>query len=301
MNMPELSAPLPALQAAVAAHIHADGACETAIGGLYLMKGSAETIPRHALRKPILCLVVQGAKQATLGDEIFDYGEMQSLIVSLELPMSGRVVRASPERPFLGILLEFDVGLMREVLQAMDRPPRPRGETGLGVFVGDVEGPLADCVLRLMRLLDTPHAIAMLAPAIMREVYFWLLSGRHGGEVCKLAHADGHTRRIAQAINLLRQDFAQPIRIEQLAEAARMSPSSFYQHFKTLTAMTPLQYQKQLRLLEARRLMLADAVNATGAAYLVGYESPSQFSREYARMFGAPPRRDVEGMRATVS
>ena len=153
---------------------------------------------------------------------------------------------------------------------------------------------------RLIRLLATPQAIPLLVPAIQRELCFWLLTGRHGSEICKLAHPDSHTQRIAQAIHVLRGDFARPIRIEELAAAARMSASSFHQHFKALTSMTPLQYQKNLRLLEARRLMLDETANATAAAYRVGYESPSQFSREYARMFGAPPRRDVAEFRAMV-
>ena len=284
------------LQDAIAAYIEAqagtDGIYPTAIDGLALMRSSSETLPHHQIYRPVLCIVAQGAKQIMLGDETFDYDEMQSLVVSLELPLAGRVARASADRPFLGLALEFDIGQLREVLQQMAQPPRPSGDVSLGVFVGDVGDAVADGVLRLIRLLATPQAIPMLAPAIKREICFWLLSGRHGGEICKLAHADGHTPRIAQAIHLLRDDFARPIRIAELARAARMSASSFHQHFKALTAMTPLQYQKHLRLLEARRLMLADEATATSAAYRVGYESASQFSREYARMFGAPPRRD---------
>jgi transcriptional regulator GlxA family with amidase domain len=153
---------------------------------------------------------------------------------------------------------------------------------------------------RLMRVLDTPKAIPVLYPAIMREICFWLLTGAHGGEVRKLGLPDSHTRRITDAIYLLRDNFARPIRVEELAAAARMSLSSFHQHFKTLTSMTPLQYQKQLRLLEARRLMTADGANVSSAAYRVGYESASQFSREYSRMFGAAPKRDAMELRASA-
>ena len=286
----------------VAAYIDAKGGGEgffqTEIDGLILAAGRTATLPNHVLYRPALCIVAQGAKQVMLGDELFDYDEMQALIVTVEMPLVGHITRASREVPFLGIILEFDVVTLREVLRQLDRPPRPRGDTGFGAFVVDVDGPLADCVLRLLRLLATPEAIPVLVPAIQREICFWLLTGRHGSEVCKLAHADSHTQRITQAIQVLRGDFARPIRIEELAEAARMSASSFHQHFKALTSMTPLQYQKNLRLLEARRLMLDETANATAAAYQVGYESPSQFSREYARMFGAPPRRDVAGVRA---
>jgi AraC-like DNA-binding protein len=152
--------------------------------------------------------------------------------------------------------------------------------------------------VRLVRLLATPKAIPVLYPSIMREIYYWLLSGPNAGAICKIALPNGHTQRIADAIYVLRENFSRSIRIEELAATARMSPSSFHQHFKTLTSMTPLQYQKQLRLLEARRLMVSDAANVTRAALQVGYESPSQFSREYARMFGTPPKRDAMTMKA---
>ncbi|MDE1992359.1 MAG: AraC family transcriptional regulator [Rhizobiaceae bacterium] len=270
----------------------------TPVGGFYLMQSTQQMMPHPMVYKPTLCLVIQGAKQLLLGDAIFDYGEMQALIVSIELPAFGRVIKASEEEPYLAISLEFDVGIMREVMEQLDTPPKPNGNTGFGLFVQDVEDQLADCMLRLMRLVETPKAIPVLYPAIMREICFWLLTGPNGGEVCKLGLPDSHTRRIADAIRVLRENFAEPIRIEQLAAVARMSPSSFHQHFKTLTSMTPLQYQKQLRLLEARRLMTTGSSNVAGAAYQVGYESASQFSREYARMFGAPPKRAVMEMRA---
>jgi AraC-like DNA-binding protein len=274
-----------------------DGFFATSIDALTLMRASGESLPRHMLYRPALCVVAQGAKQVVFGDETFDYAEMQYLVVSVELPILGRVAKARAEAPFLGLNLDFDVGAIREVIEQLEAPPRSSGDPGPGVFVGDLDGPLADGILRLIRLLETPKAIPVVYPAIMREIYFWLLTGAHGGEVAKLALPGGHTQRIAKAIRFLRDDFTRPVRVEELAAAASMSPSSFHQHFKALTSMTPLQYQKNLRLLEARRLMLADAVTATNAAYQVGYESASQFSREYARMFGAPPRRDVSEMR----
>jgi AraC-like DNA-binding protein len=276
-----------------------DGLYRTPIDGLMLMRASAPAMPHHVIYRPALCVVAQGAKQVMLGETVFDYGEMQALIVNVELPALGKVTRASVEEPYLAFALCFDVGIMREVLQDLPQSPQPSGEPGLGLFVDDLSPPLADCVLRLVRMLETPQAIPVLYPSVMREICFWLLTGPHGGEVSKLALPNSHTQRITDAIYVLRDDFAQPISIERLAAAARMSPSSFHQHFKALTAMTPLQYQKQLRLLEARRLMLNGGASATGAAYQVGYESASQFSREYARMFGAPPRRDVTELKAT--
>jgi AraC-like DNA-binding protein len=236
---------------------------------------------------------VQGAKQVTFGKRTLDYDELQCLIISVDLPAIGRVTRASATRPYMAIALEFDVQVMRAVMEELDNPPRPNDAADPGIFVDTMVEPLADCMLRLVRLLETPQAIPVLYPAIMREVCFWLLTGANGGEVCKHVLPDSHTRRIAAAIFMLRDNFTRPIRVEDLATAARMSPSSFHEHFKALTSMTPLQYQKHLRLLEARRLMLSDGANASSAAYQVGYESASQFSREYSRMFGVAPKRDA--------
>lgn len=269
----------------------------TAIDGLHVMCSTEPKMPHSMIYRPALCVILQGAKQLMLNERVIDYAEMQALIISIELPAAGRVIQASVEKPYIAISLEFDVGMMREVMEQLDRPPRPTGGAHLGIFVEDLSEQLADCLVRLTRLLSTPSAIPVLYPVIMREICFWLLTGPNGGEVCKLVLPDGQTRRIADAIRLLRDNFAEPVRIEQLAAVARMSPSSFHQHFKTLTSMTPLQYQKQMRLLEARRLMAAGHANVETAAYRVGYESASQFSREYTRMFGTPPKRDVTEMR----
>ncbi|NEI73300.1 helix-turn-helix domain-containing protein [Rhizobium lusitanum] len=274
-----------------------NGLFPTGIDGLHIMRSTELKMPHARVYRPALCVIVQGAKQLMLNEKVIDYAEMQALIISIELPASGRVIEASEEKPYMAISLEFDVGMMREVMEQLDTPPKPTGSARLGIFVEDLSQQLADCLVRLTRLLATPGAIPVLYPAIMREICFWLLTGPNGGEVCKLVLPDGQTRRIADAIRLLRDNFAEPVRIEQLAAVARMSPSSFHQHFKTLTSMTPLQYQKQMRLLEARRLMVAGHANVETAAYRVGYESASQFSREYARMFGTPPKRDVTEMR----
>jgi AraC-like DNA-binding protein len=286
-----------ALKDALSQHMNANGGGNglfpTAVDGLVLMRTSAETLPHHMIYRPALCIVVQGAKQVMLGNEVFEYGAMQSLVVSVELPALGRVTRASAAEPYLGITLEFDVGVMREVMAQLDAPPKTSSEPELGVFVDDLDGPLAESILRLIRMLGTPKAVSVLYPSIMREICFWLLTGVNGKKVCTLVVDSSHAQRVTEAIHLLRNDFTRPVRIEQLAAAAAMSPSSFHQHFKTLTSMTPLQYQKHLRLLEARRLMMAGDTNVMRAAHQVGYESASQFSREYARMFGAPPKQDA--------
>ena len=275
-----------------------DGVLVTPVEGLFLMRSTGERLPHHVMYKPALCITVQGAKQVLFGDKLFDYGEMQALLVGVEQPGVGRVTRASLREPYLGIFLQLDLGILREITAQLSPPPKPHGNARMGVFAMDVDGPLAECIGRMIQMLETPQAAIILYPSIMREVSYWLLTGESAGEICKLVSPNGRTQRIAEAICLLRDDIARPIRIEQLADTAQMSSSSFYQHFKLLTSLTPIQYQKQLRLLEARRLMVEGGANVTGAAYRVGYESVSQFSREYARMFGTPPKRDIADRQA---
>jgi AraC-like DNA-binding protein len=269
----------------------------TAIDGLTILRSNHEKRPNHLILKPALCIVVQGAKWTTFGDTRFDYRAGQALVVSVEMPAFGRVTEASAEEPFLGVIIEFDLAVMRDVMEGLDNPPTSGGDLGRGVFVTDFEGPLADCALRMVRLLETPKAIPMLYPSIMREICYWLLTGPHGGDVAKMTLANSHARHLISAIHTLRDRFAEPVRIDELAAIAQLSPSAFHRQFKALTSMTPLQYQKQLRLLEARRLMVSNPVNVEAAAFEVGYESPSQFSREYSRMFGEAPRRDVASLR----
>ncbi len=247
----------------------------------------------HFTFKPSLCVIAQGAKAAVFGERTVHYRAGQALVVSIEIPASGWVAEASPEAPFLGAGIELDPAMLRDVYEELDEPPTVGAHPQQSVLVTDFDGPLADCVVRIMRLLERPRAIRILYPAIMREICYWMLAGPHGGEIAKLTLASGRPEPIVRAIHALRDRFDKPFRIEQLAAIARMSASAFHRHFKELTSMTPLQYQKQLRLLEARRLMVVEAASAEAAAFKVGYESASQFSREYARMFGQPPRRDV--------
>lgn len=285
------------LLAAVSAYIEEQGGGEglfpTQIESFNIVRSFEAMMPMRALYRPSLCVVIQGAKELHFGDARLEYGEMECLVVSVEVPASGRIVEASPKTPYIGVTLDFDVATLREVLEQLDEPPTPAVSSGPGVFVGKVDDALADCILRLMRMLATPKAIPILYPSVMREVCYWLLSGPHGGEICKLALPDSNIERVVKAVTLLHANFAQTLRIEHLADVARMSPSSFHQHFKALTSMTPLQFQKQLRLLEARRLMVSEAANVADAAYRVGYESASQFSREYSRTFGIAPKQDV--------
>ena len=273
----------------------------TAIDGMAILRADHEKPASHLIMKPALCVVVQGIKWTTFGDRRYDYPAGRALVVSVEMPAFSRVVEASPAEPFLAIVIQFDLAVMRDVMERLEAPPELEDNLGRGVFVTDFDGPLADCVLRMVRLLDTPQAIPILAPMIMREICYWLLTGPHGGEVAKVVLANSHAQRVVTAIHTLRDQFAETIRIEELAAVAQMSPSAFHRQFKALTSMTPLQYQKQLRLLEARHLMVTGDANAEVAAYQVGYESASQFSREYARMFGAPPRRDIASLKTVVA
>jgi AraC-like DNA-binding protein len=273
----------------------------TAIDGMAILRADHEKPASHLIMKPALCVVVQGTKWTTFGDRRYDYPAGRALVVSVEMPAFSRVVEASPAEPFLAIVIQFDLAVMRDVMERIEAPPELEDNLGRGVFVTDFDGPLADCVLRMVRLLDTPQAIPILAPMIMREICYWLLTGPHGGEVAKVVLANSHAQRVVTAIHTLRDQFAETIRIEDLAAVAQMSPSAFHRQFKALTSMTPLQYQKQLRLLEARHLMVTGDANAEVAAYQVGYESASQFSREYARMFGAPPRRDIASLKTVVA
>ena len=271
----------------------------TAVPGLTLLRSDHTKRPSHLIFKPALCVVVQGAKWTIFGDKRLDYRAGQALIVSLEMPALSAVAEASRAEPYLGAIIEFDLGVMREVagslpqIRAIQTPSGTSSDGVQGVFVTNFDGPLADCALRLVRLLETPAAIPVLYPAVMREICYWLLSGPQGGEILQVTVANSHPRCILSAIHSLRDRFSEPIRIEELASAAHMSASAFHRQFKSITSMTPLQYQKQLRLLEARRLLVAEEANVETAAFQVGYESSSQFSREYSRLFGMPPRRDA--------
>jgi AraC-like DNA-binding protein len=270
----------------------------TAIEGMAIMRSDQPKAPNHLIFQPAMCIVAQGAKWATFGDNRLEYRAGQALIIGVETPSTGQVVEASPGEPCLVLAFELDLDLMQSVAEGLDTPPKASGQPGRGVLVADFQGPLADCALRLVRLLDTPEAIPTLYPGVMREICYWLLTGPQGGDVARLALKTGPSQRVVQALHSLRSRFRETVRIEELAEIAHLSVSAFHRQFKALTSLTPLQYQKQIRLLEARRLMASRAFNVEAAAFEVGYESPSQFSREYARVFGAPPKRDLKRLQS---
>jgi AraC-like DNA-binding protein len=273
----------------------------TSIDRMVIMRSDQPKPPSHLIFQPSMCIVAQGAKWATFGTDSLEYRAGQALVIGVETPSTGRVVEASPGKPCLVLAFELDLAVMRSVAEELGRPPRMAGEAGRGVLVTDFQGALADCALRLVRLLDTPTAIPTLYPVVMREICYWLLAGPHGGDIARLTLANSPSQPVIRALHSLRERFRETVRIDDLAAIARLSVSAFHRQFKALTAMTPLQYQKQLRLLEARRLMITHAANVETAAYQVGYESPSQFSREYGRMFGIPPKRDAMAMQAAIA
>jgi AraC-like DNA-binding protein len=283
--------------AAIERHAPPDGVCDTDVPGVLLGRQRTPTDPIALVVDPSLCIVAQGAKEVFLAGEVYRYDPAHSLLVSIDLPMSVRVVEASPARPCLAVRISLELPVVGELLA--DCPDDPsRGPIGRGLDVSPVEPQLLDAVARLVALLDSPHTIGALAPLVLREITYRVLLGPQGARLREMAAAGAPAHQIARAILWLRDHFAAPLRGESLARQARMSLSGFHQHFKAVTGLSPLQYQKRLRLQEARRLMMSEGLDAASAAFRVGYESPSQFSREYRRLFGAPPRQDVAAVKA---
>ena len=270
-----------------------DGPFETAIRGLHFSRYAAPTPHNHVAQWPCFGLVLQGAKCLELGSDTYRYGVGDYLVVSLDLPVASRVTEASAERPFLGMGLAIDPERVKDVLARVDVVPVNGASDMRGVAVQVAAPELLDATLRLLRLLDRPRDVAALAPLLEQEILYRLLTGPLGPRLLQIATADTPSNRIARATGWLRENFSRPVRIEDLAERVGMSASSLHHHFKAVTAMTPIQYQKRLRLLKARRQLLFEPHDAASVAFSVGYESASQFSREYARMFGMPPVRDV--------
>ncbi len=276
-----------------------DGAYETAVAALRLSRFSAPSDVVAVVYEPSLCIVAQGAKEVLLADELYRLDPARSLLVSVDLPVAARVVEASPGRPYLAIRLALDPAVVGELLAESMNAPAP-GPPTRAIAVTSVEPALLDAVSRLVTLLDSPADIGPLAPLVLREITYRLLAGPQGSRLRQIVAAGGPAQRIARAIRWLIDHFADPLRIDSLAKRVGMSPSAFHLHFRHVTALSPLQYQKRLRLQEARRLMLGEGLDAASAAFRVGYESPSQFSREYRRMFGAPPRQNVAALRLEV-
>jgi len=281
----------------IARFADADGAHDTPISGLRLHRWSQPPAASCNVYRPIFSFVAQGAKRVTLGDEARDYDDDHYLLVSFDLPIISEIRRATPQVPFLSLTLDLDLGAIADLITHTAGRLSRDVPSERGIAVGRLTPQLGDSLVRLVRLLEVPHEIPVLAPLIEREIFFRLLVGEHGARLGHLVAVDSQSQHIARAIAWLRENYMQPLRIDALAKIAAMSASTFHHHFKAITAMSPLQYQKQLRLQEARRLLLAGTIDAASAGHQVGYESASQFSREYGRLFGAPPRRDLALLR----
>lgn len=280
------------------AHANADGLAQTPIEGLVLVRATAPSGLVHAVSKPLVCLVVQGSKHVTMGTQGFAFSAGDSLLITADVPTVSQITRASVAAPYLSLVFELDLAIIAALGAEMGTE---RVADSAPVRVDPTDAEVADAASRLMRLLDRPSAVPVLKAQLIREMHYWLLVGRHGSAIRRLGWPDGHVQRVARAVSVLRAEFGKPLRVERLAAEAGMSPSSFHQHFRAVTSLSPLQFQKHLRLIEARRLMMSKGASASSAAFAVGYESVPQFTREYRRMFGLPPVKDAKAVRSQAA
>jgi AraC-like DNA-binding protein len=274
-----------------------DGAHAAAIPRLFLHRASTPSLPLHSVYQPAVCFMAQGSKQAMAGEAVFSYREGDYLVVSVDVPIVSQITEATPQRPYLCLRLDLDPAAIGALMLESDVDRAGRELPGSSLAVSAMNDELLDAAIRLLRLLGSPRDIPILGPLAEREIIYRLLRGEQTSRMSQIAFAESKLQQVNRAIGWIKRNFRAPLRIDTVASEARMSASALHQHFKTVTGMSPLQYQKQLRLQEARRLMLSEAADAAIAGHAVGYESPSQFSREYRRLFGAPPVRDIERLR----
>lgn len=276
-------------------HVGPTSVTQMPIPGLTIIRQTMPTALHFNIDKPLVAMVLQGSKRVIMGNRTFDLGAGESLLITADVPTVSQITRASIGAPYFSLVLDLNPSVIEGLVVEIDAH---QPATDMPVRVHPTETEVVDASLRLMRLLERPGPLAILQTQLIRELHFWLMMGRHGGAIRSLGIVDSHAQRVARAVALIRTNFAEPLRVEQLAEAAGMSLSSFYEHFRAITSLTPLQFQKQLRLMEARRMLLANGEMISHAAYAVGYESVSQFTREYGRLFGLPPGRDIKTIKA---
>ncbi|PAF19783.1 AraC family transcriptional regulator [Terribacillus saccharophilus] len=274
-----------------------DGVHPTSIESLFLIRESTISEPVARVNEISFCIIVQGEKEVLLGEECFKYGPGNFIVASVELPVTGQVINASYDFPYLALKLEFTPKDILEVLDETGIRSGKRQDTKRAMFIGESEPSLLDAVIRLASLLDKQKHIPILAPLYKKEILYWVLQGPNGNALQQMAVVGSNAMRIRDVIEYIISDFEKSFRIEDLADIANMSVSSLHRHFKEVTAMSPIQFQKLLRLQEARRLLLAELPDIADVAFRVGYESQSQFTREYARMFGFSPRADIKRLR----
>ncbi len=278
-------------------HIHSKNELFTGIPGLKLSRWENTTEPTSYTHKSSLCMIAQGSKRVLLGEETYYYNKNSFLISSVDLPVVANIVEASPDKPYLGIIMELDLQEISQLIIDSGLSFSHSRQASSGMAVSDVSLSLVNSFQRLLDLLDEPENIKVIAPLIKREIFFRLLQTNQGERLQQMVTAGSHSHQISKAIDWLKHNFSEPLSVTELASNSGMSKSAFHNHFRSLTSMTPLQYQKRLRLNEARRLMLNENLDALASAFKVGYESASQFSREYSRMFGLPPARDIKNLR----
>ena len=286
------------LKSLIAQFASTDGIQATPIDGMSLVRISHPSEPMHAVHHPALCIVAQGRKRVIAGDRVLNYDAANFLVVSVDTPVIGQVVEATPEEPYLCVKLELDAAEISALLIEVGGVTAAAAEAEASVAVSPIMPDLLDAAIRLVKLLERPEDLAVLGPMLKREILYRLLRSDQATKLQQIALAESRLQQVNRAIGWIKLNYRDAFAIETVAAEARMSPSALHLHFKAVTAMSPLQYQKQLRLQEARRLMLAEALDAATAGHRVGYDSPSQFSREYARTFGAPPLRDVARLKA---
>ncbi|EJL6386117.1 AraC family transcriptional regulator [Vibrio parahaemolyticus] len=273
---------------------------DTPISGLRFSRWTTPTPPTSYTHNPSICLIAQGRKQVLLGEESFIYDANHFLISSVDLPIIANIIEASEEQPYLGLIMELDLTEISQLIVDSELAFTQSKEAQKGIAVGELSESLLDAFVRLAELLDEGQNIKILAPIIKREIFYRLLMSEQGTRLHQIVTAGSHSHQIAKAIDWLKNNFVKPLSVGDLASYTGMSKSSFYTHFRSMTSMTPLQFQKKLRLSEARRLMLTENLDAMAATFKVGYESPSQFSREYSRLFGAPPSKDIKSLRENL-
>lgn len=270
---------------------------DTEIPGLRLSRWTTPTPPTSYTHNPSICLIAQGKKRVFLGDDSFTYDANHFLISSVDLPITANIMEASEDEPYLGLIMELDLQEISQLIVDSEFSFKTNKEAQKGIAVGELSGSLQDAFIRLMTLLDEPDNIKILAPIIKREIFYRLLMTEQGARLNQIVTTGSHSHQIAKAIDWLKNNFVKPLSVGDLAAYSGMSKSAFYTHFRSMTSMTPLQFQKKLRLSEARRLMLTENLDAMATTFKVGYESPSQFSREYSRLFGLPPSKDIKALK----
>ncbi|SHO50645.1 AraC family transcriptional regulator [Anaerocolumna xylanovorans] len=289
------------LASLISKHAPADGKQHTLIPTLQLLRASNVSEHLHSIYEPSLIVIAQGSKIVMLGDETHQYNASSYLVSSVHLPIVGRIIEATLQKPYLCVQISFRTDQILDIVKESDQIWNSKTDSGRGLVVNETNAALLDAVLRLVRLLDTPKDIPVLSPLVTREILYRVLQNDHRNIIKQFAINGSHAHSIGKIIKLINDDYAKPLRIEELAAKANMSTSSLHSQFKRVTAMSPLQYQKMIRLQEARRLLLTDSMDAADVGFQVGYESPSQFSREYARMFGLPPISDAKQLRDSLS